>query len=155
MAIRPMFRGPRAAPTAATTSPTVTFTGGGAAPVLFEEGAYSLRIAGARAINTRNGAVMVVVTAVDVDTGEAPRLAPLLVASRGGESQLVLDNRRVLAAMADLIDGETVDLAGMLARLTDVTVGVELAIGADLRGQPINEVVDAWQLEDDTPPEVA
>lgn len=144
---KPTF-GRRAATASSTPSSNITFSGNAQLSAALPDGDYIATIIGARVVTSKQtSAVSVVITMKDED-GTPIRARPLLVDSAGGASTLVEDNRALLVALAGLGEDEEVGLDELLARLAGKTVGVELRLVSDNRGQPVNEIAAVLELEE-------
>ena len=137
---RKPIRGRRAAPSTGAAAPKVIL-GGSAAKVAVvpPSGDYALTIAGARAVTSRAGATNVVLSVTD-EHGRPITLRPLLVASPGGDSDLVYQGRATLETLLDLGEDEAIDLNEVLDKLSGTRFEAELEAVVDHRGQMVSEI---------------
>jgi hypothetical protein len=143
------LRGRRAAPIHSQANsahvPSLSFGGDIKRSTTLPDGEYNLTVIGARILQNKAGNVSLILNA-ETHEGEPVRLQGLLVYSPGGESQMVIDNRAILADMARL-DGETVDADTLIAKLTGVTIWVDLIEVEAKDGSPANRILDGGRVD--------
>ena len=143
---KPTF-GRRAATASSRSTSSITFSGNAQLSAALPDGDYIVTILGARDFTSKQTSAVSVVITMQDEHGTPIRARPLLVDSAGGASTLIEDNRALLVALAGLGENEEVGLDELLQRLAGKTVGVELRLASDGRGQPVNEIAAVLELD--------
>jgi hypothetical protein len=153
MARKPIRRGKRAAPGATSATPTtprISFGGSSKlVAVVPDDGDYVLDVAGARVVVSKSsGAVTVVLTVKDVDSGNFVKVRPLLVGSAGGDSDLVHANRAFIELLLGLGPDDHMELDDVVAKLDagGIQFEAELQAGTDGRGQEVADIVEVLSV---------
>ena len=127
-----------------TVAPTVNVTFGGpvAKSAVLPDGEYTGRVEKLEFRQSKKGALVAVVTFISDDAGKV-RLQPLMVGSQGGDSELIVNNRAILSAMAGIGEDRSVTPDELIKVITGAECWVRLIEVTDKDGEPINRITNA------------
>ncbi len=111
------------------------------APQAVPAGQYTVTVTSARAVQSKNNAVSIVLTATAEGVDAPLSVRPMCVYAAAGESSMTLRNIENLRALAGFDPAEAVSLDKVLPALTGQTRIVILAVAAGRDGVAVNDIV--------------